>query len=225
MNHSKYDEIRTFKEGFAAVRISENWGFIDETGREICEIRFDEVGDFSNGLAAVRKEGRMCYINTAGEEIAVTNFMDEEMTFDGCKSCAIGNHTITNLPAGYLYDDGFINVTIDPEVPIKGFLVIGIRPHVASTTALSKEQRIQLEDITNKAKMALEAEGIEQILVFEDGFADHFRRWVIAIDSWMFQFGRGKNLKQITMFAKKNATHKDKEEILKFAYKIKEHFK
>lgn len=221
----KYDEIRPYVEGFAAVRIGDKWGFIDEAGEEICEIRYDEVVDFNNKLAAVRKEGRVCYINTAGDEVKVTNFMDQEMVFDGCKSCAIGNHTITNIPGGYLYDDGFINVTIDPEVPIKGFLVIGIKKHIASTTNLSLAERIKLEEITNKAKIALEELGVEHVLVFEDGFSDHFRRWVIAVDDWMFQFGRGKNLKQITTYAKNNATFKQKEEILEFAKKVKKYFK
>ena len=221
----KYDEIRAYVEGFAAVRIGDKWGFIDEAGEEICEIRYDEVVDFNNKLAAVSKEGRVCYINTAGDEVKVTNFMDQEMVFDGCKSCAIGNHTITNIPGGYLYDDGFINVTIDPEVPIKGFLVIGIKKHIASTTNLSLAERIKLEEITNKAKIALEELGVEHVLVFEDGFSDHFRRWVIAVDDWMFQFGRGKNLKQITTYAKNNATFKQKEEILEFAKKVKKYFK
>ena len=220
----KYDKIRGFKEGFAAVKKDQKWGFVNEDGKEICEIRYDEVGDFNNKLAAVRKEGRMCYINYEGNEIAVTNFMDEEMIFDGCKSCAISKHQITNIPAGYLYEDDFINITIDPEVPIKGFLVIGISKHVARTTQLTKEERFQLEEASNKAKLALESLGVKNILLFEDGFSEHYRRWIIAIDDWMFQFGRGKNLKQITVYAKQNATKEYKEEILEFAYKIKKYF-
>lgn len=220
-----YDEVRDFREGFAAVRIDDKWGFINEGGKEICEIRYDEVVDFQSKLAAVRKEGRMCYIDCDGNEVAVTNFMDEEMIFDGCKSCAIGNHTITNVPAGYLYDDGFVNLTIDPEVPIKGFLVLGITKHISSTTSLTKKERMQIEEISNKAKEALEYFGVEHILVFEDGFSEHYRKWIIATEEWMFQFGRGKNLKQITMYAKKNATMEYKQEILDFAEKIKEYFK
>ena len=220
-----YDEVRDFKEGFAAVKFADKWGFINESGKEICEIRYDEVVDFQSKKAAVRKEGRMCYIDCDGNEIAVTNFMDEEMIFDGCKSCAIGNHTITNLPGGYLYEDGFINVTIDPEVPIKGFLVLGITKHLSSTTRLTREERIQIEEVSNKAKCALEHLGVQNILMFEDGFSDHYRRWIIATDDWMFQFGRGKNLKQITMYAKQNATMEDKKEILQFAEEVRRYFK
>ena len=217
----KYDEVRDFSEKIAAVRLGNKWGYINEEGIEICEIRYDSAGDFQSKLGVVEKEGKQCYLNTNGEEVAVTNFMNEEMIFEGCKSCAIGNHAITNLPGGYLYEDDFINVTIDPEVPIRGFIVIGIKKHVSQTTQLTRDERIQIEDITNRVKLCLEHLGAKNILLFEDGFSEHYRRWIIPSDDWMFQFGRGKNLKQITMYAKKNITIEQKREFLLFAKKIK----
>lgn len=216
-----YDEVRDFSEGIAAVRVNDKWGYINEQGVEICEIRYDAVGDFQSKLGVVEKEGKKCYLNLEGNEVAVTNFMGEEMVFEGCKSCAIGNHTITNLPAGYLYEDDFINVTIDPEIPIRGFIVIGIKKHVATTTMLTRKERIQIEEITNRVKIALEKLGAKNILLFEDGFSEHYRRWVIPSDDWMFQFGRGKNLKQITTYARKNMTLDQKEEFLRFAEQVK----
>ncbi len=216
-----YDEVRDFSEGFAAVKINGKWGYINENGKQICEIRYDTVGDFQSKLGVVEKEGRKCYLNQNGEEVAVTNFMNQEMIFEGCKSCAIGNHAITNVPGGYLYEDEFINVTIDPEVPILGFIVIGIKKHIDTTTKLTRNERIQIEDITNKVKLALEYLGAKNILLFEDGFSDHYRRWIIPADEWMFQFGRGKNLKEITMYAKKNMSEGQKNKCLLFAEKIR----
>lgn len=217
-----YDEVRDFSEGLAAVRINNKWGYINENGKQICEIRYDVVGNFQSKLGVVEKEGRKCYLNKNGEEVAVTNFMNQEMIFEGCKSCAIGNHSITNVPGGYLYEDEFINVTIDPEVPILGFIVVGIKKHIDSTTKLTRNERIQIEDITNKVKIALEQLGAKNILLFEDGFSEHYRRWIIPSEDWMFQFGRGKNLKQITMYAKKNMAEGYKKECLVFAEKVKE---
>ena len=216
-----YDEARDYSEGRAAVRINDGWGYIDENGNQICELRYDSAGDFQSKLGVVEKEGRKCYLNLNGEEVAVTNFLNQEMIFKGCKSCAIGKHRITNLPAGYLYEDDFINVTIDPEVPIRGFIVIGIKKHVSTTTKLTREERIQIEDITNRVKLALEQLGAKDILLFEDGFSEHYRRWIIPSEEWMFQFGRGKNLKQITTYAKSNMDAKQKKEILEFANKVK----
>ena len=182
-----YDDVRDFSEGIAAVKIGDKWGYINEQGDEICEIRYDAVGDFQSKLGVVEKEGKKCYLNTSGEEVAVTNFMGEEMVFEGCKSCAIGDHTITNLPGGYLYENEFINVTIDPEIPIRGFIVIGIKKHVDTTTKLTKDERMAIEEITNKVKLALEQLGARNILLFEDGFSEHYRRWIIPSDDWMFQ--------------------------------------
>lgn len=216
-----YDEIRDFSEGIAAVRILDKWGYVNQKAEQICEIRYESAGDFQSKLGVVEKDGKKCYLNQDGDEVAVTNFLNQEMIFEGCKSCAIGNHTITNLPGEYLYEDNFINVTIDPEVPIKGFIVIGINKHVSTTTKLTRDERIQIEDITNKVKQALETLGQKNILLFEDGFSDHYRRWIIPSDDWMFQFGRGKNLKQITTYAKKNMGEKEKLEILRFADKVK----
>lgn len=216
-----YDEIRSFREGIAAVRVGNKWGYVDENGNELCEIRYESVGDFQSGLGVVDKEGKRCYLNKKGEEVNVTNFMNEEMVFEGCKSCAIGNHTITNLPGGYLYEDEFVNVTIDPEIPIKGFIVIGTIRHVSTTTLMTKQERMHIEEITNKVKLALEFLGQKNILLFEDGFVEHYRRWIIPSDEWMFQFGRGKNLKQITMYARKNMTIEQKKEMLLFAQKVK----
>lgn len=220
----KYDEVREFCEGFAAVRIDDKWGFINENYVEICEIRYDEVGDFQSSLAAVRREGKMCYMNTLGNEIRVTNFMDEEMEFDGCKSCAISNHAITNLPGGYIYENEYINVTIDPEIPIKGFIVIGVNRHLSSTTQMAIEERMAIEQATHTSKLILESLGAKNILLFEDGFSEHYRRWIIEVSDWMFDYGRGKNLKQITLHAKKNATPSEKEKILEYAKQIKEKF-
>lgn len=217
-----YDDVRDFSEGIAAVKIGDKWGYINEQGDEICEIRYDAVGDFQSKLGVVEKEGKKCYLNTSGEEVAVTNFMGEEMVFEGCKSCAIGDHTITNLPGGYLYENEFINVTIDPEIPIRGFIVIGIKKHVDTTTKLTKDERMAIEEITNKVKLALEQLGARNILLFEDGFSEHYRRWIIPADDWMFQFGRGKNLKQITTYARKNMSLEEKKDFLRFADRVKQ---
>ena len=81
-----YDEVRDYSENIAAVRINDKWGYIDEKGNQICEIRYDAVGDFQSKLGVVEKEGKKCYLNQKGEEVAVTNFLNEEMVFEGCKS-------------------------------------------------------------------------------------------------------------------------------------------
>ena len=54
----KYDEVRDFSEGLAAVCVGDyltgKWGFIDKTGKEVVPCKYEvEVGDFDQGLATV----------------------------------------------------------------------------------------------------------------------------------------------------------------------------
>lgn len=70
----------------------------------------------------------------------------------------------------------------------------------------------------------MEKLGAKNILLFEDGFSEHYRKWIIQVSDWMFEYGRGKNLKQITMFAKNNTPYDEKIEILKYAEMIKKYF-
>ncbi|MBR2678031.1 MAG: hypothetical protein IKE63_01290 [Bacilli bacterium] len=239
------------------------------------------------------------------KKLVEKNFLGQEMEFYGCKSCAISNHEITNLVGGYLYDDGFVNVTADPEVPIEGFMIVGIKPHVPNLTLLKPEERFQICEVTNSLESIMHELGYENILKFEDGFSSHWRQWLIPASDKIFynpriyesdeksrtkwieyyerftvillqalqeesitkedyqllidllyktddvdeivevfkniygtnfqkvlrnvqeynmNFGRGKNLKNISNYAKKFATDEDKEQVLEFAGKVKRKF-
>ena len=83
-----YDAVSKFYDGFAAVRVGYNWGFIDTDGNEICPIKYEfpfdnnKPGAFWEGYAVVGAPngkteevlGVSCkclsfgYINTKGEE-------------------------------------------------------------------------------------------------------------------------------------------------------------
>ena len=239
------------------------------------------------------------------EKLVEKNFLGQDMEFYGCKSCAISNHEITNLIGGYIYDDGFINITADPEVPIKGFMIVGIKPHISTLTELQPIERFQIMETINKLEDIMHSLGYTHVLKFEDGFSSHWREWVIPasdklyynprifesdeksktkwklyyerfavtlfqmlieenisqeeyhlfvnelyktnnvedlvivfrnicgnnyenilrrLQSDNFNFGRGKNLKNISNYYKKYATDEEKEEVLEFAGKVKKLF-
>ena len=83
-----YDAVSEFYDGFAAVKVGHNWGFIDSNGNEICPIKYnfplgsERPGGFWEGYAVVgapngktiEVAGITCkcisfgYINTKGEE-------------------------------------------------------------------------------------------------------------------------------------------------------------
>lgn len=50
--------VQPFREGFAAVKIGTEVGFIDRTGKMALKVPFDAVGSFSEGLAPVRVAGK-----------------------------------------------------------------------------------------------------------------------------------------------------------------------
>lgn len=72
----KYDRVRDFHEGLAAVDIKMNsgippggnWGYIDKNGNTVASHIYDEACDFCDGVAKVRKS-LLGYINKNGIEI------------------------------------------------------------------------------------------------------------------------------------------------------------
>ena len=48
-----YEEVRPFKENYAAVRINDKWGYINRSGRMVVNPSYDFVYDFFHGLSVV----------------------------------------------------------------------------------------------------------------------------------------------------------------------------
>lgn len=103
----KYDSVRPFKEGRAAVLIGFDWSFINEYGETIAN-GFEEVEDFSEGLAAVKKNGKWGYINTYGKTIIPYRFSKADSFSDGLAAVAfktkygyIDKHNKTIIPFKY----------------------------------------------------------------------------------------------------------------------------
>jgi hypothetical protein len=67
----KYDWVGEFTDDFAGVKLNNKWGFINDSGQEICEIKYDEVknfNNFSNGFAIVKLNDEYLYIDKQGNE-------------------------------------------------------------------------------------------------------------------------------------------------------------
>ena len=78
----------------------------------------------------------------------VIDIFGKEIEFE-CMGCDIANHKLIP-PGGYVYEDDFINVSADPEIPIKGFMVLGINKHIKSLNEMSETERINIMKILNK---------------------------------------------------------------------------
>lgn len=70
---AKYDEVKEFKEDYAAVKSKGKWGFIFESGKWAIKPLFSEVTNFSNGKAGViwlkKSNGLWGFVNREGEMI------------------------------------------------------------------------------------------------------------------------------------------------------------
>lgn len=76
----KYMEIGTFNNGYAIVRNSEGYNFINEQGELLSQEWFDKADDFSNGYAYVHKGNTANFIDTEGR------FIFKEFQYAGTKS-------------------------------------------------------------------------------------------------------------------------------------------
>jgi len=65
----KYDFAKEFKEGLAAVKVGDKWGFIDKTGKEVIKPKYENVYGFNEGLAAVRLGKKWGFVDKTGKEV------------------------------------------------------------------------------------------------------------------------------------------------------------
>ena len=133
-----------------------------------------------------------------------------------CLGCDIANHKIIP-PGGYIYEDDFINISADPEIPIPGFLVLGINKHIKSLTELTKEERYKIIDVLNLTIEKIKINNIaKEVTIIEEERANHFHIWIVPIHNWMEKIGKSvKNIDKIITYAKENYNENIKKEILK----------
>ena len=72
----------------------------------------------------------------------VIDIFGKEIEFE-CMGCDIANHKLIP-PGGYVYEDEFINISADPEIPIKGFMVLGINKHIKSLNEMTSTERFNV---------------------------------------------------------------------------------
>ena len=66
--HSRYNRIRPYSEGMAAVEKNGRWGFIDQKGREIVRPQYQDVLSYGESRAAVKKDGQWGFVDKRGKE-------------------------------------------------------------------------------------------------------------------------------------------------------------
>ena len=148
----------------------------------------------------------------------------KEIEFN-CMGCDIANHRLIP-PGGYVYEDEFINVSADPEIPIKGFMVLGISRHIKSLNDMTENERNDIMKILNKTILAIKKTNIaEEVLLVQEERASHFHIWIVPIHDWMEKFGKNiRNIKEIINYSKENFNEEKKKELEKAINDIRAQF-
>ena len=154
----------------------------------------------------------------------VIDILGKEIEFE-CMGCDIANHKLIP-PGGYVYEDNFINVSSDPEIPIKGFMVLGINKHIKSLNEMSENERIDIMKILNKTIEVIKKVNIaKEVLLIQEEKANHFHIWIVPIHDWMSKFGKNvRNIKEIIDYSKQTFNENQKIELLQAIEDIKMEF-
>ena len=70
----RFDGIRDFSEGLAAVKVDKKWGYIDPFGNFVIEPAYEDARPFADGLAAVKVEGTYGCVDRAGTMVIKPGF-------------------------------------------------------------------------------------------------------------------------------------------------------
>ncbi|MBR3161336.1 MAG: HIT family hydrolase [Bacilli bacterium] len=152
------------------------------------------------------------------------NIFGEECKFD-CLGCDIANHKLIP-PGGYVYEEDFINISADPEIPIVGFMVLGIKKHIKSINELTRDERIKIMDILNLTIEKMKKVNIcEKVLLIQEEKASHFHIWIVPMHSWMNEYKKNvRNINEIINRSKEIFNEETKEELLEAVEVLREEF-
>lgn len=127
---------------------------------------------------------------------------------------------------GYIYDDGFVNLTLDPEIPIKGLVILGTKRTTSSFCDFSDDEQKKILDVTTHLLNTFHQIGLKKIIQFQDeGSNGQFHIWFLPRHDWTYQFGN--NLDDIVNYSKNvlNTSDEYRHSLLNCMSKIKSNFK
>lgn len=157
----------------------------------------------------------------------IKDFMNNQWNCE-CIGCSIGNGEIVP-PGGIIIDTENFVLHQDPEVPIRGFLIIASKKHIKSISELSLEESTELFELVYKARLAMKnIVDINEVTIIQEERSGHFHIWLLPRYEWMIdKFGNSlSTVREIMNYSKENLKTKDNiEEILSVISKLKNAFK
>ena len=156
----------------------------------------------------------------------IVNWLGQNMEFEGDLSSAIANHKITNFPGSFVYDDGLFNIATDPEIPIKGYMILAINKKTLTITDLTDDERNKLISLSNRLLKAMHKTGFEKVMIYQDeASSGNLHINFIPRHEWTYQFHA--NFGEMGIYAKNvlNTSDEYRKELLDCIEEIKINFK
>lgn len=160
-------------------------------------------------------------------KVIIKDFMNNEWSCK-CIGCSIGSGEI--MPPGDIITEtkNFV-LHQDPEVPIKGFLIIASKNHIKSISQLTLEESSELFNLVYGARLAMKNTGdINELTIIQEERSGHFHLWLLPRYEWMTdKFGNSlSSIREMMNYSKENLKTKDNiEEVLLVISKLKDAFK
>ena len=102
-----------------------------------------------------------------------------------CIGCALSEKRVIP-PGGIICETESFLLHQDPEIPIKGFLIIATKSHVKSITQLTKKQMDELSNLLYAARMALLAvTDVLECTIIQEERSGHFHMCILPRYDWM----------------------------------------
>jgi diadenosine tetraphosphate (Ap4A) HIT family hydrolase len=134
-----------------------------------------------------------------------------------CVGCAIAAGELTP-PGGIIAETANFILHQDPEVPIKGFLIVASRRHIRSMMEMSGDEAQELFSLVYRARLALRRLGdIQNVTIIQEERSSHFHLWLLPRYAWMdAKFDHSlATIREMMRYAKENCkTAEDVQETL-----------
>lgn len=202
-----FDASFQFKEGLAAVKQNDKWGFIDRTGKIYIPIQYEETRSFSEGLAWVKKLSKWGVINKNGKEVLpfkyefghdfnegmaraevngklgyVNNIGQEitDFTYDFWSNDFFEGYAVVSKEISRKYANGVINAKGEVVVPFRNVLYHKFSEGLSFFSDLKNDQYGIIDKEGNN--IAILPDHLAFDGVFSNGLAKVVRK--INIDNW-----------------------------------------
>jgi hypothetical protein len=157
------NDVTTFSEGLAGIKINDQWGYMDKTGAIVIQPQFQAAKTFSQGLAPIRLQYTWGYIDRAGKVVIEPQFQNAEPFADGLAAIEL---QVADAPDrwGYIDQTGKVVIPAQFHAPTKDFRGRVVSPFSQGVAMARKGDQVGFIERTGKWTLAPQVADFDIIL-------------------------------------------------------------